>query len=113
MHGRPEGLAFDNHAVEEFVGAAANHHAIGSGGNALARQANHFCRKIALIDRGTCGFTIKVKNAQDAGAIAVIVADNIAGSPPAPMGGADATITIYEDEDFTDPVTREECGVTQ
>lgn len=36
---------------------------------------------IALVDRGTCTFTVKVKNAQDAGAIGVIVADNVAGSP--------------------------------
>jgi hypothetical protein len=50
--------------------------------------------KIALVDRGTCGFTVKVKNAQDAGAVAVIVADNVAGSPPAGLGGADATVTI-------------------
>lgn len=50
--------------------------------------------KIALVDRGTCGFTVKVKNAQDAGAIAVIVADNVAGSPPAGLGGADPTVTI-------------------
>jgi PA domain len=50
--------------------------------------------KIALVDRGTCGFTVKVKNAQDAGAVAVIVADNVAGSPPAGLGGADPTITI-------------------
>lgn len=50
--------------------------------------------KIALVDRGTCGFTVKVKNAQNAGARAVIVADNAAGSPPAALGGADATITI-------------------
>ncbi|MGE3958091.1 MAG: PA domain-containing protein [Vicinamibacterales bacterium] len=50
--------------------------------------------KIALVDRGTCGFTVKVKNAQDAGAVAVIVADNAAGGPPAGLGGADPTITI-------------------
>jgi hypothetical protein len=50
--------------------------------------------KIALLDRGTCGFAIKVKNAQDAGAIAVLVADNAAGSPPAGMSGVDPTITI-------------------
>ena len=31
---------------------------------------------IALIDRGTCGFIVKVKNAQNAGAIAVIIANN-------------------------------------
>lgn len=50
--------------------------------------------KIALVDRGVCGFTVKVKNAQDAGAVGVIVADNVAGSPPAGLGGSDATITI-------------------
>lgn len=50
--------------------------------------------KIALVDRGGCAFTIKVKSAQDAGAIAVLVADNAAGSPPAGMAGVDPTITI-------------------
>ena len=49
---------------------------------------------IALVTRGTCGFIVKVKNAQNAGATAVIVADNAAGSPPAGLGGADPTITI-------------------
>ena len=49
---------------------------------------------IALIDRGTCGFTVKVKNAQNAGAIAVVVADNLPGAPPAGLGGVDPTITI-------------------
>jgi hypothetical protein len=50
--------------------------------------------KIALIDRGICGFTLKVKNAQNAGAIGVIIADNVAGSPPTGLGGSDPTITI-------------------
>lgn len=51
--------------------------------------------KIALIDRGTCGFTVKTKNAQDAGAIAVIIANNVVGDPfPPGLGGTDATITI-------------------
>jgi hypothetical protein len=49
---------------------------------------------IALVDRGTCAFTVKVKNAQNAGAIAVIVANNVAGGPPPGLGGADPTITI-------------------
>lgn len=57
--------------------------------NAAAVSGN-----IALIDRGTCGFTVKVKNAQDAGAIAVIIADNAAGSPPAGLGGADPLVVI-------------------
>ena len=50
--------------------------------------------KIALVNRGTCGFVVKAKNVQNAGAIAMIVADNAAGSPPAGLGGTDPTITI-------------------
>jgi hypothetical protein len=50
---------------------------------------------IALIDRGTCSFVTKVKNAQNAGAIGVIIA-NVTSSSPAviQMGGGDSTITI-------------------
>ena len=49
--------------------------------------------EIALVDRGTCGFTVKVKNAQNAGASAVLVANTAAGAFGG-LGGADATITI-------------------
>jgi hypothetical protein len=71
----------------------------GPGGSSTATDGcstitNNLTGKIALIDRGVCNFTVKVKNAQDAGAIAVIVADNVAGSPPAGMSGTDPTITI-------------------
>jgi PA domain len=55
---------------------------------------NDLTGKIALLDRGTCGFVVKVKNAQNAGAIGVLIADNVAGSPPAGMSGVDPTITI-------------------
>ncbi len=48
---------------------------------------------IPLIDRGTCTFVTKVKNAQNAGAATAIVGNNIAG-PPIGMGGTDPTITI-------------------
>lgn len=48
---------------------------------------------IPLIDRGNCNFTVKVKNAQNAGATMAIVANNIAGLPTA-MGGSDPTVTI-------------------
>jgi len=50
--------------------------------------------KIAVVDRGTCSFNVKVKNAQDAGALAVIVVNNAAGTPPPGMGGTDPTVTI-------------------
>ncbi len=48
---------------------------------------------IPLIDRGTCTFVVKVKNAEVAGAQAAVVANNIPG-PATGMGGADPTITI-------------------
>ena len=46
---------------------------------------------IALVDRGNCDFTVKVQNAQDAGAVAVVVVNNVAG-PPFTMGGANPAI---------------------
>lgn len=48
---------------------------------------------LALIDRGTCLFVIKVKNAQAAGAAAAVVGNNVAGAPFG-MGGGDPTIHI-------------------
>jgi hypothetical protein len=47
---------------------------------------------IALVDRGVCNFTVKAQTAQAAGAVAVIIANNVAG-PLAPSG-VDPTITI-------------------
>ena len=49
--------------------------------------------KIALIDRGDCAFVTKVKNAQNAGAIGVIIANNVPGGIFT-MGGSDPTIDI-------------------
>ena len=56
--------------------------------NATAVRGN-----IALVDRGTCGFAIKAKVVQDAGAIGMLVADNAPGDP-AGMSGDDPTIVI-------------------
>lgn len=62
-------------------------------GCAALTNAAAVAGKIALIDRGTCGFVVKAKNAQDAGAAAVIIANNTTGSP-FPMGGTDPAVTI-------------------
>lgn len=48
---------------------------------------------VALIERGSCNFTVKVKNAQLAGAIGAVVFNNVASGLPS-MGGADATVAI-------------------
>ncbi len=50
--------------------------------------------KIAVVDRGGCAFTAKVKTAQDAGAVAVIVANNLINAPTGNMAGVDPTITV-------------------
>jgi PA domain len=49
--------------------------------------------RIALIDRGTCTFVTKVANAQAAGAVGVIIANNVPSGLPS-MGGDDPSITI-------------------
>jgi len=48
--------------------------------------------KIALVDRGICGFAVKTANAQAAGAKAVLIANNAPGTIG--LGGADPTIVI-------------------
>lgn len=49
--------------------------------------------KIALIDRGTCFFVDKIRRVQTAGAIGVIMVNNVDG-PPIPMGGSGNTSDI-------------------
>jgi hypothetical protein len=56
----------------------------------VAAVAGH----VALMDRGACAFAIKAKNAQDAGATAVIIANNAAVNPPPGMAGVDPSIVI-------------------
>ncbi len=49
--------------------------------------------RIVLADRGNCNFTVKARNAQAAGAIGIIIANNAAGPAPG-LGGADPLVTI-------------------
>lgn len=59
-----------------------------------AFAAGTFTGKIALLDRGTCGFAVKALNAQNAGAVALIIGNNAANQAPPGMGGADPQVTI-------------------
>jgi subtilisin family serine protease len=60
-----------------------------------ALPAGSLSGKIALLSRGTCTFSTKIRNAQAAGAVAVLVVNNVAGDPTA-MGqdGTPAQPTI-------------------
>jgi hypothetical protein len=54
--------------------------------------------KIALIYRGTCNYSVKAKNCQDAGAIAVLLINNVESAPPVMGGGtmgAQVTIPVF------------------
>ena len=62
-------------------------------GCGAASNAAQMAGKIVLIRRGTCDFVVKVINAQNAGATAVIVTDNLPNQL-VNMSGADANITI-------------------
>ena len=50
--------------------------------------------KVVLIDRGSCSFPIKIRNAQNAGALMVIVANNSTQAPFQMTGTGTADITI-------------------
>ena len=45
--------------------------------------ANSLVGKIALVSRGGCVFSMKIRNAQAAGAVATLVANNVVGDPTA------------------------------
>jgi Zn-dependent metalloprotease len=85
----------------DTTGVSASIVLVTDGGGASSTDAceaitNNVSGAIALIDRGTCDFVVKVKNAQNAGAVGAVVANNDAVNPDTLifMGGTDATITI-------------------
>lgn len=51
--------------------------------NGCSAISTDLAGKIGLIDRGVCTFTTKVRNAQNAGAVGVLVVNNVAGDPTA------------------------------
>jgi subtilisin family serine protease len=55
-----------------------------------ALPAGSLTGKIAVVSRGSCAFSLKIRNAQDAGAVATVVVNNVPGDPTAM--GADASV---------------------
>ncbi len=55
----------------------------GLGTACSALPASSLTGDIAVLSRGTCTFSTKIRNAQAAGAVAVIVVNNVAGDPTA------------------------------
>ena len=59
-----------------------------------AFAAGTFTSKVAIIDRGSCNFTVKVLNAQNAGAKAVIIVNNVGVNDSFAPGGTDRKVKI-------------------
>ncbi|MBI3750650.1 MAG: S8 family serine peptidase, partial [Chloroflexi bacterium] len=53
----------------------------GLGNACAALPAGSLTGEIAVLARGTCSFSTKIRNAQNAGASAVVVVNNVAGAP--------------------------------
>ncbi len=98
------GPEFDAAGVSgELAPATYSNGANYSGCQAITSDVNN---KIAVMQRGGCNFTDKVKNAQNAGASAAIIVQST-NEPAFTMGGEDDSITIpaaMVDKDFGDGV---------
>ncbi len=64
-----------------------------TGQESIALPSQNVSGKIAVIDRGDCSFVEKVLGAQEGGAVAAIIINNVDG-PPAAMGGGDPTTSL-------------------
>ena len=74
--------------------ALANDGAGASPTDACEALVGAFAGKIVLADRGNCTFVVKALRVQAAGAVGMIVANNVAGATPPGLGGTDPSITI-------------------
>ncbi len=83
------------------VGGADTGESLTDGCQALT---NNVSGQIVLVDRGNCTFRTKTLNAQHAGAIAVIIANNVSGDIPPGLG---------DDNSLTETVTIPSVSVTQ
>jgi minor extracellular serine protease Vpr len=80
---------------KNFVPAITAAYTVTNPANGCSAISADLSGQIALIDRGVCTFTTKIRNAEAAGAAGVLVANNVAGDPVA-MGhdGTDPFPTI-------------------
>lgn len=68
---------------------------VASNGTACADfEAGSLTGKVVIIDRGTCNFDAKAIRAQAAGAVFVILANNVTGNTPVNAGGSAPELTI-------------------
>lgn len=79
---------------------------------------NDLTGKIAVLYRGDCEFGVKALNAQDAGAIGVIIINNLAGEPVTMGGGTDGssvTVPVVMISNVTGALLRSEidAGTTE
>ena len=84
--------------IKNDAGALSNACTAGVAGADGKPAAGSLTGQIALVSRGACTFSEKIRNAQDAGAIAAIVVNNVAGDPTAMgLGGIanEPTIPAY------------------
>jgi minor extracellular serine protease Vpr len=66
---------------EAFVPAITAAYTTTSPANGCTAISTALAGKIAVIDRGVCTFATKIRNAQAAGAVGVLVVNNVAGDP--------------------------------
>lgn len=59
-----------------------------------ADNARAVKQRIAVVLRGTCTFVVKAANLQAAGAVGMVVIDNVVAVPPPDLGGTDPNVKI-------------------
>ncbi|MDR9390250.1 MAG: S8 family serine peptidase [Wenzhouxiangella sp.] len=106
-HDRTVGLLVDVATITNIAAVPGDGPSVGSDITSPARRvdnisddlkacdalpADSLTGEIAVIERGGCFFSVKIKNAEEAGAVAVLMVNNVAG-PPIPMAtGGETTI---------------------
>ncbi|NLG19943.1 MAG: S8 family serine peptidase [Actinomycetales bacterium] len=81
--------------VDAGAVAPGNHRAC------TALPAGSMTGAIGVIERGDCTFQLKVENAQAAGAVAVVIGNNVGGPPVAPGGLETTTIPAVQTDNVS------------